>query len=263
MSIKSIQLIIICTGLTGLLVAGCDKDVVTQLDTDSNLGKANLKIIHASAYAINYQAQLKVNDVRVSNVITNATPFPGGGLNTGGASSPWYMALDGGVTKISLSVPKVGTSADSISLFSGTVNTEVNNYYSAYLTDTSVQTQLVFIEENISPPAANTSRYKFVNIMPNQPALDLYWGANKIASNIEYTRASAEFTLVKGDTARWSIRPAGALPTSDAIAIYPALTPTFAASQTVPNQRVLTVFARGYSGSTGNRTPNISLLYNY
>lgn len=255
---KLFQSIILAGGLAAVL-AGCDKEIVTQLDTESNFGKGNLKIIHASAYAVNYSAKLKVNDVWVSGIITNTTPFPGGGLNTGGSSSPWYLALNPGVNKITLSVPKVGTGVDSIPLYSGSVGLEHDKYYSAYLTDTSVKTQLVFITENKELPADGVSRFKFINLMPNQPSLDLYWGTNKVASDIKYTTASPDFTLPRGDTAHWYIRPAGALPTTAPIAFYPTALPT---SQAIPNQRLLTVFARGYSGSTGNRAPNVSLLYN-
>lgn len=255
MSMKSI----LFAGLISLLMISCDKELVTQLDTEFPVGQTNLKIIHASAYVTNYSAQLKVNGTRVSNNITNATPFPGGGLNTGGASSPWYMSLTPGLTIISLSVPKVGTSTDSISLFTGGTSLEPNAHYSAYLTDTAASTQLVVIKENISIPADGLSRFKFLNLMPNQPSIDLYFGDDKVASNILYKTAGPDFTLTRADTAHWYIRPAGALPTSAPIAVYPALS---ASPQTIPNQRVLTVFARGYKAGTGNRAPNISLLYN-
>lgn len=246
-----------------LLLTACDKEVVTQLDTISPQGQANVKVVYASAYTTNSSVQLKVNGTRVSNLVTNATPYPGGGLNTGGASSPWYMALTPGQEIISVAIPKSGTNLDSVSLYNGAIYTSPDKFYSAYLTDTLNKTQLVLVNDNLALPNFNTSRYKFVNLMPNQMALDLYFGANKVASNVAYTTTSPEFTMVKGDTARWYVRPAGAAPTSAALATYPAIVPTFAAAQTVPQQRVLTVFARGYSGATGNRAPNVSLLYNY
>jgi len=247
---------IILAGSLAAVLMSCEKKVVTQLETESNFGKGNLKIIHASAYITNYSVRLKVNDQWVSSVITNATPFPGGGLNTGGSSSPWYLALNPGNAKISLIIPKVGTGVDSVVLYTGTVNLEHDKYYSAYLTDTAATTQLVFITDNIEAPASDVSRFRFVNLMPNQPSLDLYWGANKVASDIQYTLPSPEFTLPRGDTARWYIRPAGAAANTNPIASYPT-------SQTIPPQRVMTVFARGYNGGTGNRAPNVSLLYNY
>ena len=249
----------------GLLVQGCKRpDIVTYLDTQTATGMANLKIIHASPYTINYPVVIKVNDIRVSNNVTNTTPFPGGGLNTGGSNTPWYLALKPGRTQIALSVPKVGSSIDSIPLYSGMVNLAADQYYSAYFTDTAANTRIVFVTENISTPAVNTTRFKFVNLIPNQPALDLYAGANKVASNIAYANVSPDFTLNRGDTVRFYARPAGSPATTAPVAFYP----TFAGANvnapiTVPNQRVMTVFARGYSGGTGNKAPAISLLYNY
>lgn len=263
MSIKSIQSILLSAVSLGLLVTGCKReDVVSEMNGLSTAGKANVKIIHASAYNTNYSVHLKVNGVKVSNNITNATPFPGGGLNTGGGSSPWYLGLTPGTTTISLAVPKVGSENDSISLYTGSTYLNPDRYYSIYLTDTSVKTQLVTVNDNITAPTNNTTRYKFINLMPNQIAMDLYWGTTKVASDIAYTTVSPDFSLNKGDTGRWYIRPAGAAPTSTAISIYPAITPTFAAPLVVPYNRVMTVFSRGFKGSTGNRAPNVSLLYN-
>lgn len=253
---KILSIAIFSVAISGMI--SCKKDLVTFLPVESPEGKANLKIIHASAYAINYSVQLKINDVRVSSNITNATPFPGGGLNTGGSNMPWYLAVNTGTLKISQSVAKVGSDVDSIPLFSGNITVEANKYYSAYLTDTATNTQLILVNENVTPVETGFTRYKFVNIMPNLPALDLYFGTTLVASNIAYKGSSAEFKLVSGTQDKWYIRPAGAAANSSAIATYPAA----ATLLTVPVNRIMTVFARGYNGSTGNRAPNISFIYN-
>lgn len=248
----------------GLLATGCKREnVVSEMVPLSTAGMANVKIVHASAYNTNYSVHLKVNGVKVSNNITNATPYPGGGLNTGGGSLPWYMALTPGTTTITMAVPKAGSGNDSISLYTGSTYVNPDRFYSIYLTDTSTKTQMITVVDNLSKPANNTTRFKFINLMPNETSMDLYWGTTKVASNVAYTTVSPDFVLNKADTGRWYIRPAGAAPTSAAIAIYPAITPTFQAPSTVPYNRVMTVFSRGYKGGTGNRAPNVSLLYNY
>lgn len=247
--------------LAGLMIAGCKKNVVSYLETQSTSGQANVKIIHASAYTTNYSSVIKVNDIRVSSNVTNATPFPGGGLNTNGSNYPWYLEIKPGNTQVSLSVPKVGTSIDSIALFTTKVMFEANKYYSAYITDTAANTKLVVVPENIATPTGNITRFKFVNIMPNVSALDLYWGSQLVASNVAYTGVSPDFTLNRGDTARWYIRTAGTASTSAPIAVYPVISAS-SAPFTVPMQRVMTVFARGYNTGTGNKAPAISLLYN-
>src|SRR5688572_15305582 len=214
MSKKLIQSIIL-GGLIPLLFAGCDKEVVTKLEENfADEGQANMKVIHASAYATNYTMHLKVNGVRVSYNFTNSTPFPGGGLNTGGANSPWYMQVTPGNNTPSLAIPKAGSNADSVSIFNGTVNVEAGKHYSAFITDTAAKTQIVMLTDNLALPADGKSRYRFLNIMPNQPSLDLYFGSTKVASDVAYKTTSPDFLLNWKDTARWYLRPAGALPTS-------------------------------------------------
>lgn len=240
-----------------LLLLGCRKDRSGNFETTAVIGKANLKVIHVSAYTTNYSTQLRINTVRVSGVLPYNTPYPGGGLNTGGSNMPWYMAVHPGPTFINLTVPKVGTDIDSIALTTKVTNLEADKYYSAYLTDTAAKTELVLVEENVTIPENNTSRFKFVNLMPNQASMDLYFGSVKVASAVPYKGVSPEFILANKATGQWAIRTAGAAPTSAAIAVYPTTGVT-----TIPNQRVMTVFSRGYSGATANRAPGISLIYN-
>lgn len=238
--------------------SSCKKNEITMVPLKDISNTANVKIVHASAYNTNYTVQLKLNDTRVSNNITYSTPFPGGGLNTGGSNFPWYLAIDPGTVNVSMSLPKAGTSTDSIVLFTGSFNVEANKSYSAYLADTASKTQLVLVPENRSLPDNNTSRFKFVNLIPNLTAVDLYFGANVVASNIPFKGVSPEFVLPYNTTGQWAIRPAGAAATTTAVAVYPSGTGT----QTIPNQRIMTVYSRGYSGATGNRAPAVSLLYN-
>lgn len=238
-----------------MVFAACKKNVITPLPISSPAGMANLKIVHESNYAISYLVQLKVNDVRVSNNLIYNTPFPGGGLNTVGSNQPLYLALTPGSAKITISMPKAGTNTDSVVLFNGNVTIAADQFYSAYVTDTGVNTKLVFVTDNHTPvDSVNRSRYKFVNLMPNVAALDLYYNNVLVAGNILYQNSSPEFFLVSGTSATWAIRPAGALPTSTALASY---------ANIIPNMRALTIFSRGYSGATGTRVPGVSLVYNY
>lgn len=246
-----------------LVLGACNKkDIVTYLDKTDVPGSVNtsVKVVHASAYTTNYTVQLKINGERVSNNITYSTPFPGGGLNTGGSNVPWYMSILPGESKITMSVPKVGTNLDSILLYTGYAYMQTGLTYTVFLSDTGNNARLTKITENTDMPADGTSRFKFINLIPNLPAADLYAGTNKVASNIAYGDVSPVFFLNKNDTTHWFLRAAGSLPTSAAITAYPATT---AAPQTIPNQRIFTVYSRGYTGfTTGNRAPAISLTYN-
>src|SRR5688572_25457541 len=115
-------------------ITGCKKEGMDLVMEPQNVGsqKAYVKITHASAYKVIDSVQIKLNDVRVSNSIRYTTPFPGGGLNTGGSSWPLYLAVNPGDLKLGFSVPKKLTNLDSFLLYSTTVNLEAGKYYTVY-----------------------------------------------------------------------------------------------------------------------------------
>lgn len=243
-----------------LTFVACEKNQQRLIDTSGVEGKALLKLNYAMPHLQTATTaafvQLKLNGERVGTVggsTAYAYPFPGGGLNTAGASYADYLSVNPGATTITVSKPNVGTNNDSVVLFTGSVTLDAGKNYTAHLADTGTNATVVLVENNVSLPDSGVSRYTFVNLHPNQPALDLYHGTTKMASNIPYKGTSPEFTIAAGTAGSWTIRPAGAAPTSTALHTY---------SNTIPNQRVLTVFARGYTGITGIRAPAISLMYN-
>jgi len=240
-----------------LLVVACKKNTTAVISTRGVEGQTLLKINYAMPYAQNRAVQIKINDERVSNNLTYNTPFPGGGLNTGGGSSADYMGIPAGSVKIGISIPKVGTEVDSIALYSGSVNLDANKFYTVHITDTGANaTNFVSINDR-SEVDSGFSRFTFINLMPNVPAIDLYFGTTKVASNIAYKAESAPFTVAASSPNAWAIRPAGAAATTTALASY--------STGSVLNQRVFTVYARGYSGITSTsdvRRPQVSLLYN-
>src|SRR5688572_17811977 len=97
--------------LAACFAIGCKKETENVTIAAFPTGNANLKVIYASPYVIRDSIQIKINDVRVSNTfIGNSTtflptPFPGGGLNTGGDNRPFYLSVTPGLTKIFVSVP--------------------------------------------------------------------------------------------------------------------------------------------------------------
>jgi hypothetical protein len=234
-----------------ILLMGCDKNEL-PVPLEYSI-PAKLKVNYASAYAANPFVQLKINDQRVSESIKYAYPYPGGGLNTQGGSQPDYLSVPTGSIKVSIAIPKVGTNTDSIELFSTNVTIPDNDTYTFHISDTLANTKTVLLKENTATPDSGMSRYRFVNLIPNLPAADLYFNNVKVASNIAYNTASDFFTVTYPTASAWAVRPAGAAPTTTAIASY---------NNTSPNQRVLTVYARGFVGATDvNRRPNVSLYY--
>lgn len=255
-----------CIAAAGVSLAGCRREIKTERLADyttvtAGSSTALVKVNWASAYARNPSVQLKLNDQRVSNAFTYPYPFPGGGLNTGGASDPLYFAVTPGSTKVSVSIPALNTANDSVALFSTTLNgTTAGKYYTFHIADTGANTQTVLIEENATLVDTGVTRFRFVNLMPNLPAADLYFGSVRVASNVAYKAASSYFVLPRTLAATVFLRVAGAAPTSTAITAYPSATTTFS----VPNGRAMTIYARGYNGIAGTtdvRRPQLSLFY--
>jgi len=243
-----------CVLCAVMVITGCTKnELKLSAGYTETVGVARLKVVHAMPFALNPNIQVALNGERVSSLITYCTPFPGGGLNTGGSSQPDYLAALVGANAIKLSTPSFNTNQDSVLRFAGSVVLEADKAYTAFVTDTAANATSVLVTDNINLPDSGKSNYRFVNLIPNVAAIDLYYNNVIVASNIPYKGSSNPFTLqVIGATANWAIRPAGAAATSTALATYANL---------IPNQRSFNVFCRGYSGATGTRAPAISLMF--
>lgn len=263
---KNIIKSLLYTCLVVVLFAGCKKNEFSLKDTTLVENKAGLKINYMSAYKIAYPTQYKVDGARVSSLITYATPFPGGGLNTGGGSSADYLTVDPGSRKISVSLPVSGTNTDSVELASATISVDQNKFYSLYFADTASNTKSYLSEDDTNRPDSGFVRYKFINLIPDVPAgFDLYFGTGststtsvKVAGPIGFLAASNYFTIPINTGSTWSIRPAGAPATVTARSVYTS-------GSSVTNQRVFTVISRGYTSITSSsdiRRPLISFIYN-
>ena len=239
------------------VVSSCNKDTEYKApQTFPNGNTAYLKINYASLHATNPSVQIAINDVRVSGSITGRTPFPGGGFNTSGSSFPDYLAVKAGVNKLSIVGLNRGTQKDSVVMFFTNINLQAGKFYTAHVTDTAARTQALLLEDVLGFKDT-TSRYRFVNLMPNVPLVDLYYGTTLVSSAIPYLNSSAYFDLPSPVlTAAWAIRETGTAPTSTALA-------TFTSTNTSLRGRVYTAFALGYRGQTLATTrPYISFLLN-
>jgi hypothetical protein len=141
-------------------------------------------------------------------------------------------------------------------LFNTTFNVEANKYYTAHITDTGANTKILLLTDDISFPEPGTSRYKFVHLMPNVGAVDLYHGATLVASNVPYLGSTVFTRPLSGAAADWTIREAG---TGSAGVAFS----TYSSSNTILAQRAYTVFAVGYKGLTDAvKKPYVSFLLN-
>ena len=242
-----------------LFLSSCEKNgfrISNYIDASE---QAQIKINFFSMYRSLPPYQIKVNDVRVSNNLSispNPTPFPGGGLNTGGLSTADYLSINPGAVKVAISLPKIGTADDSVQLATTSPTLEAQKKYSLYFADTAANMISLLVADTLTRPDSGYAKYKFVNLMPDVPALDLYIGTTKVASNIPYKGISPSFVVpTNSSSTTWGIRTVGG--TTNLI--------TYASASTINNRRVYTVIARGYNGVTATadiRSRKISLIFN-
>jgi hypothetical protein len=244
--------------VASLFMAGCEKsnDYTAAFDI-SDAKDSKLKFIYASAYFANPGVQISIDGIRVSNLITGRTPFPGGGFNTAGSSFPDYLRVGTGAKVIKISIPKRLTNVDSIVLYSTQVNLDANKNYTLNVYDTLAATKSTLVVDTILQPQQGKIKYRFVNLMPNVPNIDLYYGTTLVATNIGYNTPGITFTMdVPPTSLAWSIRETGTTPISTALA-------TFSSASTTGDQRMFTAFAMGYKGSAlTNTRPYISFTLN-
>ena len=241
-----------CSSLA--IVMACKKNTLTVSPYEYTDGQALFKINYSSPYAKNPAVQLRINGIKVSNGITYSTPFPGGGLNTGGSNNADYLGIPAGSNEVSLSIVKVGTNEDSIVLYKTPVEVIANAYQTLHITDTAAATTSVLLQDASSKADSGVAKYRFINLIPNSN-LDLYAGTVKVASNIAYKAVTDTFSAAAGSNPVWSLRLAGSGTT---------LGTTYQNTGTTTNQRVFTIYSRGYvaPATSDIRSAKISFVYN-
>lgn len=241
--------------MAGSLFWACKKNVLTVSPYDYTDGQALLKINYSCPYFKNPAVQVKINGEKVSSLITYSTPYPGGGLNTGGNTYADYLSVKPGSNSVSLSIPKTGSTEDSVLLFQTQTELSAGDYQTLHFTDTAANTQALLLKDAANKPDSGFTQFTFVNLIPNSTALDLYFGTTKVASNVAYKQATQPFLLPANTSDVWSLRAAGGTAT---------LGTTYTSTSSVANQRVFTVYARGYVGPATSdiRSPKISFAYN-
>ncbi|WP_345947582.1 DUF4397 domain-containing protein [Mucilaginibacter sp. PAMB04274] len=251
-------------GAAGLLaIASCTKNQIDYGEVEKLTGDETLlKINNVSMYYNNRSTIFKINGKRVSGLLTARSPFPGGGYNTGGDSKPDFLSVPSGDVNLSVVLPKKkDDGTDSLVLYNTTLNLTAGKRYSVHLTDTAAATKSLLTEENFTMPDSTVVRYRFVNLMPNVAAVDVYYGVtlatptkpsvdSLILSNVPFMQMTPEFKLKAGGLTAggvlgsWKVRPAGAANTTATVLA------SYSSASTVLDRRVYTAFACGYSGKT-------------
>jgi len=233
-------------------MAGCDRNELNYGDTEYvSATDAVVKLNYASLYLDNRYVFVKFNGKRVTPLIRGRQPFPGGGYNTLGDVRADFLSINPGDVKVEVVLPhKVDNGLDSAILYNTTVKLDQGKRYTIHITDTGSLTKSMLTEENFAKPDSGYAVYRFVNLMPNVPEIDLYYGQSatvtiadkKIASNIKYMEVSDYITLNRAAARTWKIRPAGAAITNATVIA------SYTSASTLLNQRSYTIYALGYNG---------------
>ncbi|MNX93796.1 hypothetical protein D3C86_1259980 [compost metagenome] len=249
-----------------LILSGCGKNVLDYGDVEKIGDDVPLiKINYACPYVDDRFVVVKFNDKRVTSRIQNRTPFPGGGYNTRGDVRADYLTIETGNVEVKVTLPfKKDNGLDSLTLYKTTLNIEKGKRYVVHLTDTASLIKSVLTEENFLMPDSGYATYRFINLMPNVPAIDLYYGTSAtdhtadrlVAANVKYLEISSYFTLNRFAARTWKIRPAGAaLTTATILASYVNV-------GSLLNQRTYTAYAHGYNGkTTAAQKPYLSFFH--
>lgn len=241
-----------------MAMTGCEKSgfKITERNPPP-AGAALVKVAFLSATTNTFNVLVYLNGERVSYPLPYNTPFPGGGLGTGGSNNSDYLIVTPGNTKVELNVPVTGTPVIASKYYETTANFEGDKRQTLFIADTGANIASWKVNVDGTAPDSGFAKIQFVNALPNLASLDLYKGANQTAAtlvvpDIKYKGAS-DYVNVPFGTDSFFIRPAGAAATT---------LPIGRGRIATANQRLYTVYSRGYNGATGTRAANISAIIN-
>lgn len=225
----------------------CKKNTYNVTERTEVVGQALVKLGYFVPAITNQPVQAKINGVRVSPTLPYNTPFPGGGLNTGGSNNSDFLVLPPGTANLQLSVPKVGSETDSVKVFEGNFNFTAKRQ-TVFFTDSFPNIQSVLVETE-TPPTTDSGkvRIKFVHLIPNVAAVDFYRGTELLKANIPY-KGQTEFFDTFAGSQTYRVREAGSATDLGTGSINPAA------------GRIYTFLSRGYKGGTGNINPRVSAV---
>ena len=248
----------LAVGVILLTMYSCEKNTFAVSERTKPSGVALVKIGYFSATNVNTPVLGYINNVRVTNVLAQPISFPGGGLNMGGSSNADYLQVSPGSNIFDFYVPVPGTAVPTSKYFSTTQTFDADKKYTLFITDTAANTTAFVVSDDAATPDSGFARIKFANAIPGSNSVDLYKGptlgtSTLLKSDIKYKTATEYFDIPSG-TDSFFVRLAGA-PTTAA--------PIVRRGFPLANQRIYTMFGRGYIGQTSTtRGINLSVIVN-
>ncbi len=235
----------------------CEKNSFTVSQRDSPQADAFVKFCFFPATTNTIPVQGYVNGIRVTSSLTFPISFPGGGFNMGGSSNADYLTMKPGANKIEFYTPYAGTDIPLSKFLETTQTVEAGKKYTIFFADTAANATAFTVSDDTNTPDSGFARVKFVNVLPNGGAVDLFKGptaaaATLLIANINY-KAASDYVNIQAGVDSFFIRTVN----------QPTSVPIARRGFTFSNQRIYTILGRGYIGGSGtNRIPNVSAIVN-
>lgn len=253
------KLLIFSLSLFMLAMLGCKKNTFFVTERTEPVGKSLTKFVLCNMTSPASTLTIFDNGTKISPALGLSTPypFPGGGFNTGGSSNGDYLALNPGTHNFELKTLLSGLNnvVSSYATFSQTL--EANKMYSIYTADSGSNFTAVLALDNFTTPKdSGKTAARFVNMIPNAPAVDFYQNGTLVASNVKYKEFTDFMEIPASVADSFAIRLSGDVggPALTAKAYYRLVTNT--------NQRALSFVARGFIGGVSPKQAAVSVVVN-
>jgi hypothetical protein len=233
------------------LFSGCEKDRL-RLPVTSGvaMNAAYVKVMYYSPTP-NYDFVLKIDTAKVGKTFFYSLVSPADGST--------YYSVPGGNVTGKFVWPFTGTSQDSLVHFTFTHNLEAGKFYSILVADTGIKARTIPLEDDLTLPAENKAKVRFVNAMYTIPAVDVKLADGTVlAENVAFGTAS---NYVELNTAQmYNIRY---LNPGTNTQLTGTNVNTFKSDLLPGNKRIYTVVLRGIPGApTPQPQPLVTLLTN-
>jgi len=126
-----------------------------------------------------------------------------------------------------------------------------NKNYSLFAVDSVSKLSGLFIEDNLSAPAAGKAHVRFIHLSPDAPAVDVAVTGGAVVFGNKSFKDFTDFTPLDANTYNLEVRLAG---TSTVVLPLPGIALTAG--------KIYTVYAKGFVGGTGAQALGAEIIVN-
>jgi len=229
-SLKFMSMLVLA--LSTLLTFSSCKDDDDDESTPAPAGSGQLMVIHASPDAPG--VDLLLDNVKINSTDVEYLDF-----------TP-YLSVTAGTRNVKVNV--AGTSTTALLANLPIVK---NKNYSLFAVDSVSKLSGLFIEDNLSAPAAGKAHVRFIHLSPDAPAVDVAVTGGAVVFGNKSFKDFTDFTPLDANTYNLEVRLAG---TSTVVLPLPGIALTAG--------KIYTVYAKGFVGGTGAQALGAEIIVN-